>query len=67
MNCLDLVSFKNKIKSLLNSDKLFMHVYPSPRHISKKNNLSIVPLHSDSQYNPSFKEFYYSLGANQCI
>ncbi len=49
--------FQNKIKSLLNSDKLFMHIYPSPRHISKKNNLSIVPLHSDSQYNPHLKNF----------
>jgi len=49
--------FQEKIKLLLNSEKLFMHIFPSPRHISKKNNLSIVPLHTDSQYNPHLKKF----------
>ncbi len=45
------------LRSVLGSDRLFVHAYPSPRFVLPSNNLAAVPRHRDRQYNDHLSRF----------
>lgn len=45
------------LRELLDSDRLYLHFYPTPRHVGPGNGRAAVPRHTDRQYNDHMSSF----------
>lgn len=53
----DAAPVREAMKALLGTERLYLHMFPSPRHIAPGNGLAAVPRHTDRQYNDHMSTF----------